>query len=860
MKFDPCGPITRSVEFRATAPDDEPSDGRTLEGYAAVFDQPTEINSWEGHFNERVAPGAFKKSLRNKTPVIQFDHGQDPRTGTVPIAQLTDAHEDEHGLKVKARMYDNPVVEPIRQAIAGKSIRGMSFRFTPTRDRWTDAQGNDVDPNELESLLYGGRSSDRDRLPLNRVIQELKLHEMGPVVNPAYEGTSVGMRSADDMTEHDREALVSQYKRTMERSGAVDGDSDEDDTLAFDHFASDVPVRDDGMPDIAEDDERAAKDPKKPYGDVKYADPGYQDDGKNRYPLDTAEHVKAAWSYINMPKNAEKYSSGDLAKVKAAIKAAAPKFGIDISEDDDKNDDKSEKKSSSIPTPVRNEDEAEQDPSNANPTQRAGQDTNPRKVVTLKTKEEINARLDEIRARQHEMAEETRDAVLDEEQTHEWDSLRDEATGLEHDLDSINERMEMLRKTAAGSPDKRERGSGPAFHRDVDPYDIDALKRDYEPGSRTFERKLVENAERAIEKAKFIKPARNYKGAQPGDVATELLETIDKPSVLAARMVATGSKEYEEAFGHFLSAGSVDPLSIEERRALSRAQELGTDTAGGYAVPFQLDPTVILTNAGVENHIREVARIEKITGKVWEGVTSAGVTVVRGAEGATAPDNTFTLGQPTLSTNRVQGFVPFTYEIEMSWGALRSEITALLVDAKAREEDSFITGDGTGTNPFGLIGWSNSSALPITKTDTTGAFAADDVYNTYDNLPVRWERNAVWMGHKAIYNKIRQFDTAGGAQLWARIGDGQPNELMDYASYRSSGMDSTIATGNNILVLGDFSQFLIVDRLGMNVEMIPQIFDSANGNRPTGQRGVYAVWMNNAKRLVDDAFQVLQVK
>ena len=37
----------------------------------------------------------------------------------------------------------------------------------------------------------------------------------------------------------------------------------------------------------------------KPYGDVKYADP------KNgKYPIDTAEHAKAAWAYINMPKNA----------------------------------------------------------------------------------------------------------------------------------------------------------------------------------------------------------------------------------------------------------------------------------------------------------------------------------------------------------------------------------------------------------------------------------------------------------------------------------------------------------------------------------------------------------------------------
>ncbi|ETZ67518.1 hypothetical protein H8Z51_19280 [Mycobacterium avium subsp. hominissuis] len=68
-----------------------------------------------------------------------------------------------------------------------------------------------------------------------------------------------------------------------------------------------------------------AADAPKPYGDVKYADP------KNgKYPIDTAEHVRAAWSYINMPKNQKDYSAAELAQIKDRIKAAAKKFGIKI--------------------------------------------------------------------------------------------------------------------------------------------------------------------------------------------------------------------------------------------------------------------------------------------------------------------------------------------------------------------------------------------------------------------------------------------------------------------------------------------------------------------------------------------------
>jgi len=76
-----------------------------------------------------------------------------------------------------------------------------------------------------------------------------------------------------------------------------------------------------------------ASDSREPYGDVDYADPGYQDDEVKRYPIDTEEHVRAAWSYINQQKNASKYSSEDLEKIRNKIKAAATKLGIEIAEE-----------------------------------------------------------------------------------------------------------------------------------------------------------------------------------------------------------------------------------------------------------------------------------------------------------------------------------------------------------------------------------------------------------------------------------------------------------------------------------------------------------------------------------------------
>lgn len=58
---------------------------------------------------------------------------------------------------------------------------------------------------------------------------------------------------------------------------------------------------------------------KEPYGDVEYADPGYQSDKKKRYPINTEEHIRAAWNYINKERDSNEYTSEQLSKIKHKI-------------------------------------------------------------------------------------------------------------------------------------------------------------------------------------------------------------------------------------------------------------------------------------------------------------------------------------------------------------------------------------------------------------------------------------------------------------------------------------------------------------------------------------------------------------
>ena len=211
--------LERSAPFQLVRADgDEEGDGRTLSGYAALFGTPTEINSWEGTFSETIRKGAFKKTIREQTPVMQFDHGRHPLIGSIPIGAISDLREDDQGLYVEGRITDNWLMQPVRDAIAEKSVNGMSFRFEVVREEWRDVNGKLVKPEEVYDLLW----MPGDRGPLQRELIELKCRELGPVVFPAYTGTSVSVRARDmaNGLAHDDE-MTRRIRHSLARDAAA---------------------------------------------------------------------------------------------------------------------------------------------------------------------------------------------------------------------------------------------------------------------------------------------------------------------------------------------------------------------------------------------------------------------------------------------------------------------------------------------------------------------------------------------------------------------------------------------------------------------------------------------------------------
>jgi phage head maturation protease len=185
--------VEAPVSLRA---DDEAPSGKVMAGHFAVFDEWTEINSWfEGRFMERLAPGAFAKSINDGLPNVrvQFDHGHDPHIGGAPLGHPEVVKEDKRGAWYEVPLFDTDYnrdrVVPLLEGrlmdgtVTGQSALGASFRFRVIRDEWNEEPGrSDLNP---------------DGLP-ERTISEVRLFEFGPVVFGAYPSATSGMRCLTD--------------------------------------------------------------------------------------------------------------------------------------------------------------------------------------------------------------------------------------------------------------------------------------------------------------------------------------------------------------------------------------------------------------------------------------------------------------------------------------------------------------------------------------------------------------------------------------------------------------------------------------------------------------------------------------
>jgi HK97 family phage major capsid protein len=391
------------------------------------------------------------------------------------------------------------------------------------------------------------------------------------------------------------------------------------------------------------------------------------------------------------------------------------------------------------------------------------------------------------------------------------------------------------------------------------PFQIMQRVDPYEADTRMMSTTEVRDAARAI----LDRPEARHLDADSKAKADGLIQNLD--SRLARYTIATSLPAYRSAFAKYVS-GKEMLLSNEERQAVqmadyeSRTALALADANGGYAVPALLDPSVIYTGNGTANPMRQISRIVTGMDDTWRGVSSAGITASWDAEAAEVSDDGPTFGQPTVVAYKGQAFVPFSVEIDGDWGSLSASIGELFAEAKdSLETTAFAT--GSGSQPQGIITAlvAGSGTVSNVAPDTDGALFAADLYDLFGALPPRYRSNASWMMSLDAQNAVRALgdDKLGNQTVDLKAGYGF--QLLGRPVYEQSAFpDFTGTTGvANIMVVGDFRNYVIFDRVGSRVELIPHLFHT-DTNLPRGQRGLIYWFRTGADSVNDNAFRLLR--
>lgn len=174
--------VTMDCEVRALSTD---STSLRIGGYAAQFNKEATGLS----FREVIAPGAFTRTLQSGEPVfLLVNHDTD----SLPLASTQSGtmalRQDETGLYMEADLDpNNPRAQELASAVSRGDVSKMSFAFT-------------VEP--------GGDTREAGL----RTLQDLNLFEVSVVTWPAYDATTVGMRTA---SAEDAEAEALELRKRM---------------------------------------------------------------------------------------------------------------------------------------------------------------------------------------------------------------------------------------------------------------------------------------------------------------------------------------------------------------------------------------------------------------------------------------------------------------------------------------------------------------------------------------------------------------------------------------------------------------------------------------------------------------------
>jgi HK97 family phage major capsid protein len=482
---------------------------------------------------------------------------------------------------------------------------------------------------------------------------------------------------------------------------------------------------------------------------------------------------------------------------------------------------------------------------------------------------DIQAEQTQLRTRVGHLVDEAREIEIKLDVDGADAGLEERKANIERGKAKASARLEELGDEYRAELTRRVANGSVSLEPGTDLEDPRATSRTNEaPTLEPHRKQALDGAMRTLERCQ-----RNDSMTNRAAVAMERVVRYQDPSGVTGRyLAAVGDPAYNSAFGKLLQYGDSAAMRMtsDEMTAMQRVSQVeserammdGIGASGGFAIPIAIDPTILLTSSGALNPIRSVADVREITTSTLRLVSADTPAAGYGAELAEVTDGSPTLVQPIVTAQKGQEFIPFSIEIGQDWAGLQQELLKLLADGQAiLDATKFLT--GTGTNePVGIFAASGGlTTTQRTQTATTATTVIGDLYAVRQALSsTRFWVNATFVGSPTAWDIFYRYVAQASTTDPLPFTQGRGEPFLGTPKLEWSTMSSaTTVTGSKIAIVGDWSGYVIADRIGAQVELIPHIFGAAN-RYPTGQRGLYYYWRTGTAVSKPSAFAYLEVK
>lgn len=262
----------------------------------------------------------------------------------------------------------------------------------------------------------------------------------------------------------------------------------------------------------------------------------------------------------------------------------------------------------------------------------------------------------------------------------------------------------------------------------------------------------------------------------------------------------------------------------------------GVDTEGGYTVPPQFLAQLI-TDVDDMVFIRQRATVRSLGMGESLGIPTRESRVDDAdwtSELATGSEDTgLSYGERELRPH------PLAKRIKVSRKLVRSSAIDIVSEVRGQlaykfgitEEKGFLTGSGAG-QPLGVFTASAdgiSTSRDVSSGNTGTSITFDGLINAKYSLKGAYWNSADWLFHRDALSQIEKLKDGEGQYLWQPSKQvGQPDMILGRPFMMSEYVPNTFTSGQYVGILGDFSNYWIVDALMMSVQVLNELYAETN--------------------------------